>query len=165
MSQLSTSKATARPSDSLNGGLLYAHLSLGLGEQLAKHCSIEWTSFTVCRVFIGTLYLGKGTVKSRRKGITSTTAGQGDLGYQYRNFQFHPAAWFSYSGFLLQQFISTKHWKFTLTSYNVQHPDSPIFVACENRDFETVRKLLDEGSATPFDITPGGATPLHVSRC
>jgi len=49
-----------------------------------------------------------------------------------------------------------------MTPYNMRDPNAPIFVACENRDLETVRKLLNGGLASPFDVTPGGATPLHV---
>ena len=50
-----------------------------------------------------------------------------------------------------------------MVSYNLREPDAAIFIACQNGDVETVRQLLDDGLASPFDLTPGGATPLHVS--
>ena len=50
-----------------------------------------------------------------------------------------------------------------MTPYTVRPPDSPVFVACRKRRLKTVRKLLDGKLASPFDLTPGGATPLYVS--
>lgn len=50
-----------------------------------------------------------------------------------------------------------------MISCNLRDQDAAIFIACRNGDIETVRQLLDDGLASPFDLTPDGATPLHVS--
>ena len=50
-----------------------------------------------------------------------------------------------------------------MAPYKIRPEDSPIINACYYRDFERVRGLLDQGGASPFDITPHGVTHLQVA--
>ena len=77
--------------------------------------------------------------------------------------QFRPASWFGHRVCIVSARISFGNWQYSMISYNLRDPDAAIFIACQNGDLETVRQLLDDGLASPFDLTPRGDTPLHVS--
>jgi hypothetical protein len=47
--------------------------------------------------------------------------------------------------------------------FNLRPGWSPIFEFCSIGDLESVRRLIEEGHASPYDIDPDGWTPLHVS--
>ncbi|KAL9043188.1 MAG: hypothetical protein Q9214_003579 [Letrouitia sp. 1 TL-2023] len=50
-----------------------------------------------------------------------------------------------------------------MRGYNAVSGESPIFRACNNRDFTAAQFLLTRGLASPFDVTPEGLTPLHLA--
>jgi hypothetical protein len=50
-----------------------------------------------------------------------------------------------------------------LQYFNLRPGWSPIFEFCSTGDLESVRRLIEEGHASPYDIDPDGWTPLHVS--
>jgi hypothetical protein len=49
-----------------------------------------------------------------------------------------------------------------IRTYRIIPADSAIFKACAMGDDESVRRLIQEGKASPFDMTSAGLTPLHV---
>lgn len=50
-----------------------------------------------------------------------------------------------------------------LKSYKVMPYEAPIFQCCMDGDLKGLRKLLQWGLATPFEVDLDGRTPLHVS--
>ena len=75
--------------------------------------------------------------------------------------QFHH--WLGGSCYCLDLQDSYRNWKYTLRPSNMRPIDSPIWEACWHRDLARVRRLLDDGEATPWDVTENWMTPLHVS--
>jgi hypothetical protein len=49
-----------------------------------------------------------------------------------------------------------------IRTYRIVPADSAIFKACAMGDDEAVTRLIQEGKASPFDMTSTGVTPLHV---
>ena len=49
-----------------------------------------------------------------------------------------------------------------IRTYRIVPADSAIFKSCAMGDDEAVIRLIQEGEASPFDMTSNGLTPLHV---
>lgn len=54
--------------------------------------------------------------------------------------------------------------KFGLQSFNLRPGTSRIFDSSSRGDLEAVRRLIENGLASPNDVDEEGWTPLHVSR-
>ena len=52
--------------------------------------------------------------------------------------------------------------KAALQCFNLRPGWSPIFEFCKKGDIRNVRRLIEEGLASPNDVDPDGWTPLHV---
>jgi Ankyrin repeats (many copies) len=52
--------------------------------------------------------------------------------------------------------------KAALQSFNLRPGWSPIFEFCMKGDIRNVRRLIEEGLASPNDVDPDGWTPVHV---
>ena len=137
--------------------------SLPLRSFDAASSVIKWDSVTSYWILIGNIHVCNGTLRERRKRKDDATSKQIEPGISSWRLQFHPASWIKRTGYTMDGYKPFGNWQYTLTSYNLRPQDSPIFLACAKREYETVRRLLDGGSASPFDVSPMGFTPLHVS--
>ena len=124
---------------------------------------VQWTANVAFWMILGTVYIYTGTLIDRNKKKERNIGQQQKLQTALWKCQFHPASWIKSTGFTFDGYLCFNNWKYTLTSYNVVPPESPIFCACDDRDIDEVRRLFDEGLASPFDVAPNGETPLHVS--
>lgn len=110
----------------------------------------SWAPYASCWVLVGTVLIQRGRRKYNKKSSTGRSQSPPNAGWK---LTFLPAHWVPFAA-----------WQNTLRSYNVISEDSPIFEACGTGDFQAVQRLLREGSASPFDMTLDGLTPLYVSR-
>ena len=111
-------------------------------------------------IFIGTLSISRGKASPKQKLIEA--ANLTEVKGRDWEIQFHPARWLWSNGYMLSKCMSLSNWQHRITSYNIRDDRSPIFDACRYGNLEWARTLLDQGLASPFDVTPDGMTPLHV---
>lgn len=112
-----------------------------------------------------------GTLLTNTVTIISTH--QGDDGREetkevaHTTYKFIPATWLSYTGAILR-YDAWKRWNsntkpspnWSLRSIHIRPHGSPIFQACEKADLRLIQKLLANGEASPFDVSPWGRNLL-----
>jgi len=134
-------------------------------KQSRQACSspVRWTSFASYPILVGTIRIGIGIMQYRRDKFDVTSDEQERFESPVWTLDFQPASWFKRRGYSLFASTSYGDWQYNLRPFNMRDADSPIFLACRLGDFDQVRRLLDEGQASPFDVGPEGVTPLHAS--
>lgn len=126
--------------------------------------SVLWTNLIACWMIFGTICLSNGTLVDRERTKESRIAQQKKPQTALWKCQLHPASWIGSTGYIVYGYSDFSNWQYVLTPYNVISERSRIFRACRRRDFLEVRRLLDEGLASPRDVSSRGRTPLHVSN-
>jgi hypothetical protein len=76
--------------------------------------------------------------------------------------EFRFAEWFLAWGVNIATRRESGLFNIAIRTYRVIPADSAIFKACAMGDDEVVTRLIQEGQASPFDMTSTGVTPLHV---
>jgi len=134
-------------------------------KQSRQACSspVRWTSFASYPILVGKIRIGIGIMQYRRDKFDITSDEQERFESPVWTLEFQPASWFKRRGYLLFASTSYGDWQYNLRPFNMRDADSPIFLACRLGDFDQVRRLLDEGQASPFDVGPKGITLLHVN--
>ena len=75
---------------------------------------------------------------------------------------FRFAEWFLAWGVNIATRRESGLFNIAIRTYRIIPADSAIFEACAMGDDEAVTRLIQEGKASPFDMTSKGVTPLHV---
>lgn len=151
---------TQQPSNSLTLSPSKPHFAQAPLSQLGR---VKWTSIDSYWVVTGSLTISSGRLQlPQRYRHQAALIRRKDEDHVW-NLRFHPASWFGHRVYIVSAWLSFGNWQYKMVSYNLRDPDEAIFIACQNRDVDTVRVLLKEGLASPFDLTPNGLTPLHVS--
>jgi hypothetical protein len=76
--------------------------------------------------------------------------------------QFRFADWFLRWGIMITVNREYRNFRMTIRPHRLVSADSAIFQACALGDGQAVARLIQEGKASPFDITSTGSTPLLV---
>ena len=61
-------------------------------------------------------------------------------------------------------YTASRRLAISLKTTNMIPEDSNVFLLAQHNNLDGMRKLFSSGLASPFDITPNGRTPLHVSK-
>ena len=123
---------------------------------------VNWEMIRKYHALLGTIHVGRGRLRHGRRLNKPGFVSRDQSDILVWRLQFHPSGLIMNKGYIMNGMKTSRSWQYIITPYNLRPPDSLIFLACENRDLATVRRLLDEGLASPFDLSPRGATPLHV---
>lgn len=103
--------------------------------------------------------LGIGVLVVRRVRTTNAVY----LSYlEGTSVQFRFADWFLRWGIMITVSREYPNFRMTIRPHRLVSADSAIFQACALGDGQAVARLIQEGKASPFDITSKGFTPLLV---
>jgi hypothetical protein len=106
-----------------------------------------------------TYHLGIGILIMRQ---TVSTDGVNLSSPEDVRVEFRFAEWFLAWGVNIATRRESGLFNIAIRTYRVIPADSAIFKACAIGDDEVVTRLIQEGQASPFDMTSEGITPLHV---
>jgi hypothetical protein len=133
-------------------------------DKRVKKSSIESQRDLIRNATFGTMSIRTTTVSYIRESVKghSETKQHSTI-----TLTFLPAPWLMSQGAVLRyqrlEFLSRgsqniPHW--TLSTVNVIREDSEILSACLRHDLGTIRKLFDEGRASPYDVDSRGRNLL-----
>lgn len=93
---------------------------------------------------------GEGPIRRGRLSLGATEYLQSAPSVKERQYRLSARIWNTVFSFAACK--ASGGWKAQIWTYNIVSPDSEIFRFCKSADLTGVRRLIDEGKASPLDV-------------